>query len=58
MSQEVAKYYEDRAAHMGISQSALMVMALTDYIKQEKTIDMISNMDYMNRLLERKEAQE
>lgn len=57
MSKEVAKYYEDKAALMGVSQSAVMVMALTDYIKQEKTIDMMSNLDYMYKLLDKKDDQ-
>ncbi len=54
MGQEVAKFYEEKAEGMGISQSALMVVALTDYIKQEKTINMMSNMEYMLKLTEAK----
>ena len=51
MSPEVAKFYEEKAKSMGISQSALMVVALTDYIKQEKTINMMSSLkDIMERL--------
>ena len=52
MSPEVAKFYEEKAEAMGISQSALMVVALTDYIKQEKTINMMSNMETMLKLTE------
>ena len=52
MSTEVAKFYEEKAEAMGISQSALMVVALTDYIKQEKTINMMSNMETMLKLTE------
>lgn len=52
MSPEIAQYYEEKAESMGISQSALMVVALSDYIKQEKTINMMSNMEYMLKLTE------
>ena len=54
MSQEIAKFYEEKAEAMGVSQSALMVVALSDYIKQEKTINMMSNMEYMLKLTEAK----
>jgi len=56
MSPEVAKFYEEKAESMGISQSALMVVALTDYIKQEKTINMMSNIETMLKQLERVES--
>lgn len=54
MSPEIAKYYEDKARELGISQSAMMVIALNEYIKQEKTINMMSNMEYMLKLTEAK----
>lgn len=45
MSEQLAEWYEVRAAEMGVSQSALMAMALDAYVKQEETIDMMSNFD-------------
>ncbi len=41
MSPEVANWYEMRAKELGVSQSNLMVMALSEYIKQDKTIGML-----------------
>ena len=43
MSPEVAEWYEKRAKELGVSQSNLMVMALSEYIKQDKTISILSN---------------
>lgn len=44
MSPEVAEWYEEKAKELGVSQSNLMVMALSEYIKQDKTIRMMSNL--------------
>lgn len=44
MSPEVAEWYEKKAKELGVSQSNLMVMALSEYIKQDETIKMISNL--------------
>lgn len=44
MSPEVAEWYEEKARELGVSQSNLMVMALSEYIKQDKTIRMMSNL--------------
>lgn len=52
MSSEIAEFFEEKAEEMGISQSALMVVALSDYIKEEKTINMMSNMEAMLKLTE------
>lgn len=54
MSPEVAEYYEIKAKELGISQSAAMVMALAEYIKQEKTINMIAGMEQVYDLLSKK----
>ncbi len=56
MSQEVADWYEKRAKELGVSQSNLMVMALSEYIKQDKTIKMMSNFENMLKQLERMES--
>lgn len=44
MSSEVASWYEERAKKMGISQSALMVVALSFYIEYQQTLQMGSDM--------------
>ena len=44
MSVTLAGWYENKARELGISQSALMVMALSEYIKQDKAVDIISNL--------------
>lgn len=38
MSEKLASFYENKALEMGISQSASMVMALDNYMRQEKSI--------------------
>ena len=52
MSPEVAEWYEEKAKELGVSQSNLMVMALSEYIKQDKTIRMISNLQEIIEKLE------
>ena len=52
MSPEVAKWYEEKSKELGVSQSNLMVMALSEYIKQDKTIRMMSNLEEMIKKLE------
>lgn len=41
MSQKIAKWYEDKAKDLGVSQTNLMVMALNEYIKQDQVVDMV-----------------
>ena len=53
MSVEVANWYEEKSKELGISQSALMVMALSEYIKQDKTIMMMSNLQELVNKLEK-----
>ena len=52
MSQEVAEWYEVKAKELGVSQSNLMVMALSEYIKQDKTIRMMSSIKEIMEMLE------
>jgi hypothetical protein len=40
MSRQLAEWYENKAKQMGVTQSNLMVMALSHYMSQEKTVDM------------------
>ena len=44
MSEQVAEWYVERSKEMGVSQSALMTMALKQYIDQEKAISLMDNM--------------
>ena len=53
MSPEVAEWFEDKARELGVSQSNLMVMALSEYIKQDKTIRMMSNLQEIIEKLEK-----
>ena len=51
MSSKIAEWYENKAKELGVSQTNIMVMALADYIKQDKTVDVMSNMqELMNQL--------
>lgn len=52
MSADLAEWFEKKADKLGVSQSAMMVMALGDYVKQEKAIDMMSNFDYVSEQLD------
>lgn len=57
MSPEVAKWYEEKSKEIGVSQSNLMVMALSEYIKQDKTIKMMSNLQEIIEKLEKAGSQ-
>ena len=58
MSQEVAEWYENRSKEIGISQTNLMVMALSEYMKQEKTIDVMANVkEFMDKIAEVEKTQ-
>lgn len=52
MSKALASYYEEKAKELGVSQSALMVIALSEYMKQAQAISFLSNSDYLKVLLE------
>ncbi len=52
MSRELASWYEEKAEKLGISHSNLMVMALAEYVKQDKTIDVMANMQELMKKLE------
>lgn len=45
MSGKIARWYEDKAQELGVSQTNLMVMALNDYIKQENALSMPSDIE-------------
>ena len=52
MSRELASWYEEKAKKLGISHSNLMVMALAEYVKQDKTIDVMANIQKLMNQLE------
>lgn len=59
MSLELSDWYKARAQELGISQSAIMTMALDTYIKQERAMDVLGNMqEMMNKLEDMKEEPE
>ena len=56
MNEELAKYFEDKAKEMGISASALMVVALKQYHDQQETLKGVSGMnDWLGQLRALKE---
>ena len=57
MSPKIAMWYEDRSKEIGISQTNLMVMALSEYMKQEKTVDVMANMQELMNQLEKMKDQ-
>lgn len=51
VSDEIALWYESKSKELGISQSALMAIALDGYIKQEKALNIMNNMkDIVSKL--------
>ena len=52
MSKNLSNWLEGRAEELGISQSALIVLAIADYIKQDKAMDMMSNSGSILKQLE------
>lgn len=49
MSEEVASWYEEKATRLGVSQSNLMVMALSEYMKQENAMLVMANIEEIIR---------
>lgn len=43
ISEELAQYFEEKSKATGISQSALMVMAMTEYLEQKKAMNSLSD---------------
>lgn len=56
MGEQVAQWYETRAKELGVSQSALMTIALKQYIDQDRAMDLMGNMKQM--LIDAKELKE
>jgi len=56
ISEDTAKWYEDKAKEIGTTQSALMSIALVDYIKQDNALKTMSSiMIEMKRLQEQQQ---
>lgn len=49
MSVKIAGWYEEKSRELGISQNSLMVMALNEYIKQDRVVDMVEIIKKMER---------
>jgi len=47
MSPDLARWYEEKASEMGITQNALMVMALNEYAKRENVLLMVEEIKRM-----------
>jgi hypothetical protein len=56
MSVELCGWYEDKAKEMGVSASSLMVMALQQYIDQQKAINATMGLQEVLRMIEEKQA--
>lgn len=54
MSQAVATWYEEEAERLGVSQSALMTMVLSNYIDQKKSMDMGETLKELLKYVEEK----
>lgn len=44
ISDEMKKYFEQKSKETGVSQSALMVMAISEYLDQKKAVNTFSLM--------------
>lgn len=55
MSQSVAKWYEKESEKIGVSQSALMSMVLSNHIDQKKALDMGETLKELLVKIEEKE---
>ncbi len=57
MSPAIAEWYEKKAESLGVSQSNLMVMALAEYMKQDKTLNAMSNFENIIKQMKYSEEQ-
>lgn len=53
ISEEMKKYFEEKSKETGISQSALMVMAISEYLDQKKMLNSLEPILKQLKLLER-----
>lgn len=52
MSDEISSWYEQQAKEMGINQSSLMVMALKQYIDQQRALKEMSGLPELIKKLQ------
>jgi len=45
MSPSLARWFENKAAELGVSQTNIMVFALNEYRKQEETVSWMGNLE-------------
>lgn len=53
ISEEMKKYFEEKSKETGIAQSALMVMAISEYLDQKKMLSSLEPMLEQLKLLEK-----
>lgn len=58
VSDSTAKWYEDKAKDMGLSQSAVMSIALQEYIKQDSALKTMSDIMVQMKRLQVQQLQE
>ncbi len=56
MSKEIADYYEEQSKKTGMTQSSLMVMALHNFMTQQRTVEMFNINDELQRLNQKIES--
>ena len=56
MGIEIAEWYEKKAKKLGVSQSSVMVMALSEYMKQEETVSWMGNLEEFMKSLKNEVA--
>lgn len=50
MSDELAKWYEDKAKALGVSQSNLMAIALDQYVRMQENRNVIKFQDFVKEI--------
>ena len=50
MSEELAKWYEDKAKELGVSQSNLMVIGLNEYVRMQEDKNVINFHDFVKEI--------
>lgn len=58
MSEKVARYYEGKSKEIGISQSALMVIALDHYMRSEKALEGVDILKELNEQMKLERSQD
>ncbi|MBI5996042.1 MULTISPECIES: ribbon-helix-helix domain-containing protein [Bacillota] len=53
ISKKIKEFFENKSAETGISQSALMAMALQEYMEQKKAIEFSNDLDKYIQMLKK-----